>query len=333
MTVLRDEDFDTFLSRKAKTMNGLLIHGADEAAVSLLARQATKQLGGEPQRLDVSACKSSPGEFFDRFLSLSMFGDRETLLLEDADETCLKFLEPAFRFVTLGNFAVILCSALGKTSKLRSAAEESNLFACLAVYEEDEAKLQARIRKLLMGHGLSWGTDAEEEFYSTVGDDRALVTGEAEKLALYAHGKTEISVDDVKAICGDTAEFYADDLTDAILAGDLELTDHVSTSMGPELRSFFPLFQLHIAKLQTLAVDMERGLNADSAVRGAKPPIFFKRKPVIIDQLKRISLQNLMDIQAAVQETTLLSRKNADLSEAINSRALLAIARQCRARN
>ena len=333
MTVLRDEDFDAFLSRKAKTMNGILIHGADEAAVSLLAWQAIKQLGGEPQRLDVSACKSSSGEFLDRFLSLSMFGDRETLVLEDADESCLKFLEPAFRHTTIGNFVVILCSALTKTSKLKLAAEESALFACLAVYQEDEAKLHMRIRKLLSDHGLSWSGDAEDEFYLAVGGDRALVTGEAEKLALYAHGKTEISDLDVRAVCGDTAEYDADDLTDAVLGGDLELTDHVSSSMGAELRGFFPLFQLHVGRLQALAADMERGMNADSAIRGAKPPIFFKRNPVIMDQLRRLSLQNLIDIQTAVQETTLQSRKNADLSEAISNRALLAIARQCRTRN
>ena len=115
MTVLREEDLDVFLSRKAKTMNGLLVHGADEAAVNLLGRQATKQLSVEAQRLDVAGFKSAPGEFFDRFLSLSMFGDRETLLIDDADEACLKFLEPAFRHAALGNFVVILCSALGKT--------------------------------------------------------------------------------------------------------------------------------------------------------------------------------------------------------------------------
>ena len=332
MTVLREEDFESFLSRKLKAANGIVIHGADEAAVNLLARQATKHLGGEPQRLDVAACKSSPGEFLDRFLSLSMFGDRETLLLDDADENCLKFLEPAFAHATLGNFVVVLSSALGKTSKLRMAAEESALFACLAVYEEDFVKLQARIRKLLMEKGLVWGTDAEEEFYSAVGDDRALVAGEAEKLALYAHGKNDVSAGDVRAICGDTAEFDADDLTDAILSGDLQLTDHVGSSMGSEIRSFFPLFQLHIAKLQNLVVDMERGMNADSAVRAAKPPIFFKRKPAIMNQLKSLSLQSLIDIQVAIQETILLSRKNAELSDAINNRALLAIARQCRTR-
>ena len=330
--MLREEDLDVFLSRKAKAMNGILIHGADEAAVNLLGRQATKQLSVEAQRLDIASFKSAPGEFFDRFLSLSMFGDRETLLIDDADEACLKFLEPAFQHAALGNFVVILCSALGKSSKLRLAAEESGLFGCLAVYEEDEAKLHTRIRKLIAAHGLAWGTDAEEQFFAAVGDDRALVTGEAEKLALFAHGQREISAEDVVAICGNTAEFDADDLTDAVLSGDLERTDHISNSMGAELRSFFPLFNLHIAKLQGLALEMERGMNADAAVRNAKPPIFFKRKPAIIDQLKQLSLQGLIDIQIAIQESTLLSRKNAELSEAINNRTLLAIARQCRTR-
>ena len=332
MTVLREEEFESFLSRKVKTMNGLLIHGADEAAVSLLGRQVVKKIGFEAQRVDIAACKSSPGEFLDRFLSLSMFGDRETLFLGDADEACLKFLEPVFQQDALANFVVILCSALSKTSKLRLGAEESALFSSLAVYEEDEAKLHERIRRLLSGYGLTWGDAAEDQFYSAVGDDRALVTGEAEKLALYANGETQISVDDVKAICGGTAEFDADDLTDAILGGDLERTDHISSGIGAELGSFFPLFNLHIAKLQGLAVEMERGMNADSAVRNAKPPIFFKRRLAITDQLKRLPLRNLIDIQIALQESMLLSRKNAVLSDAIENRTLLAIARQCRMR-
>ncbi len=332
MTILREEDLADFLARRAQATNGLLVHGADEAALGLLGRQVIKQLGVEAQRIDVASCKSAPGQFLDRFLSLSMFGDRETLLVDDADEACLKFLEPAFQHSALANFVVILGSALGKTSKLRMAAEASALFGCLAVYEEDEARLHARIRKLLAAHGLSWGTDAEDQFYSAVGEDRALVTGEAEKLALFVHGQMEISVEDVSAICGNTLKFDADALTDAILGGDLEKTDHISADMGQELRGFFPLFNLHIAKLQGLALDMERGANADMAVRNAKPPIFFKRKPAFIDQLKQLSLQKLIDIQIAIQESTLLARKNADLADSINNRSLLAIARQCRAR-
>ncbi len=332
MTILRDDELDVFLSRRLKTMNGLLIHGADEAAVHLLGHQVTKHLAVETQRLDGAHCKSAPGEFLDRFLSLSMFGDRETFILDGADEACLKFLEPAIQHSALANFVVVLCSALGKTSKLRLAAEESTLFGCLAVYEEDEAKLHARIRKLISAHGLTWGSDAEDQFYAVVGGNRALVTGEAEKLALFAHGQSEISAENVMAICGNTAEFDADDLTDAVLGGDLERSDHIANGMGAELRSFFPLFNLHITKLQGLAMEMERGMNAEMAVRNAKPPIFFKRKSAIANQLRQLSLQNLIDIQIAIQESTFLSRKNADLSDAISNRALLAIARQCHAR-
>ncbi len=330
MTVLRDEEFENFVKRKLPAVNGIVIHGADEAAVNLLARQVTKQLGGEAQRLDISACKAAPGEFMDRILSLSMFGDREILLLDGVDEHSLKFLEPAFAHGAIANFAIVLCSSLGKSSKLRAAAEAAPLFAAVAVYEEDEAKLHERIRKLLSAQGLTWSDDAEEEFYLAVGGDRATVTQEAEKLLLYCHGQNEISAVDVKAICGDTAEYGPDDLTDAILSGDLESVDRIGTSLGSELRSFITLFQMHISKLQDLAMDMERGNNADGAVRNAKPPIFFKRKPAILDQLRRLSLPELIDILNAIQETTLMTRKNADLADAINSRALLAIARQCR---
>ena len=332
MTVLREDDLDEFLSRKVKSMNGLLVHGADDAAVNLVGSQLIKKIGVEARRLDVGACKSSPAKFLDDFLSLPMFGDRETLLLDDADEACLEFLEPVFAQNLLANFSVILCSALGKTSRLRAAAEESRLFACVAIYEQDEAKLRARIHSILSSHGLSWGADAEDQFYSAVGDDRALVTGEAEKLVLYAHDQATISVSDVRAICGDTAEYDADDLTDAILGGDLERTDHITSIMGDEVRNFLPLFNLYISRLQGLAVEIERGLAVDTAVRNAKPPIFFKRKFAITDQVKRISLQQFIDIQIAVQESILLSRKNSDLSAAILNRTLLAIARQCKAR-
>ena len=332
MTVLREDDLDEFLSRKVKSMNGLLVHGADEAAVNLVGSQAIKKIGVEARRLDVSACKSSASNFLNSFLSLPMFGDRETLLLDDADEACLGFLEPAFAQNIVANFSVILCSALGKTSKLRAAAEESKLFACLAIYEQDEAKLRARIQSILSSNGLSWGADAEDQFYAAVGGDRALVTGEAEKLALYANGQAKISVADVRAICGDTAEFDVSDLTDAILGGDLERTDHITNTMGADVRNFLPLFNLHISRLQSLAVEIERGVTVDTAVRNAKPPIFFKRKFAITDQVKRIALQQMINIQFAIQEAILLSRKNSDLSAAIVNRTLLAIARQCKAR-
>ncbi|MBG1233766.1 DNA polymerase III subunit delta [Aestuariivirga litoralis] len=332
MGVLREEEFEGFLKRRVSGANGILIHGADEAAVSLLGRQVIVALGGESQRVDISAAKDSPGSFADQFLSLSLLGDRQVLLVEPADDNGLKFLDAAINHPTTANFVVALGGNLSKSSKLRAACEAAPLFQSLVIYEEDEGRLRARIAKLLSAQGLSWGEDAEEEFFSTAGADRAIVTQEAEKLALYAHGQNEIPVADVQAICGNTAEFNADELIDGVLAGDLETVDRIDQSLSGELRSFFALFQLHLNKLQALRVEMERGMNADAAVRAAKPPIFFKRKPAIMNQLRILSLDDLVQIQTTILDASLQSRKFAALSEAINSRTLLSLARMCRSK-
>ena len=313
-------------------MNGVLVHGVDAAAVAGLGRQVARQLGASPQRIDVAAAKASIGMFQDSFLSLSLLGDREVLLIDGADDSCLKFLEASLAFEQPANFVILLADSLSKTSKLRVACEASKLFAALTLYEEDRSKLLARIEKHFLSCGLRLGEGAEQAFFAIVGNDRMIVMQEAEKLATYCHGKTEISEVDVNEVCGDTAEFDADQLIDAVLGGDLESTDRIMTSLGNDTRSFFVMLQLHISKLQSLRTEMERGQTLDMVVKNAKPPIFFKRKAAITNQLRKFELNDLIDIQETISATTFQSRKNAGLADAINNRSLLSLARLARSR-
>ena len=52
-----------------------------------------------------------------------------------------------------------------------------------------------------------------------LGADRALSRGEVEKLALYAHGRGTVEVDDVEAIVGDASELALDKIPLATAAG------------------------------------------------------------------------------------------------------------------
>ena len=332
MTVLREEEFDTFVKRRLNSMNGVLIHGVDAASVAGLGRQVAHQLGASPQRIDVAAAKASISMFEDSFLSLSLLGDREVLLIDGADDSCLKFLDASLAFEQPANFVILLADSLSKTSKLRAACEASRLFAALALYEEDRSKLLARVEKHFSTHGLRWAQGAEEAFFASVGNDRMIVMQEAEKLAIYCHGQVEISEGDVNDVCGDTAEFDTDQLIDPVLVGDLETTDRIMTSLGNDTRSFFVLLQLHISKLQSLRTEMERGQTLDMVIKNAKPPIFFKRKAAITNQLRKLELNDLVEIQETISATTFQSRKNASLADAINNRALLSLARLARSR-
>ena len=121
-------------------------------------------------------------------------------------------------------------------------------------------------------------------------------------------------------------------MIDAVLSGNLEASDRIYLSLGADQQKFFPLFALHLAKLQAFRSEMENGTLADSVLRNAKPPIFFKRKNAVLAQLRSLSLEDVVNLQETLQAAILQSRKLADLSAAILSRALLAIARLCRSK-
>jgi len=331
MGTLREEEFETFLKRRLTSSNGLLIHGVDQAAVSLLARRVISTMKGEVTQIDFAAAKSAPGGFMDQMLSLSLLGDRQILFVEGADESCLKFLAPTLDLASSANFVLITADSLGKTSKLRAAAEAANLFSSLAIYDEENSVARERVRKLLDCEKLSWSAGAEELFFETVGHERAIVTSETEKLILYSLGQLQIGPEDVAAICGDVAEFELDELVDAILAGNLEVADRIYLALGSDQQRFFPLFSMHLNKLQSLRMDAD-ATGLDAALRNARPPIFFKRKNAFAAQLRALTLEDLVGIQETVHNAIFQSRKLGDLGDAILSRTILAIARLCRSK-
>ena len=330
MSVLREEEFETFLKRRLAGSNGVLIHGGDASAVSMLARSVVKQMGGDTQIIDIPAAKAAPGGFMDHMLSLSLLGDRQVLQVDGADDTCLKFLDSALAHQQPCNFVLITSGVLTKSSKLRVAVESASLIASFAIYDEDEAVARTRVSTLLAKQGLIWGAGAEQAFFDTVGHERTIVTSEIEKLSLYSFGQQIISVEDIAAICGDVASFEVDELIDAVLSGNLETSDRIFASLGADQQKFFPLFALHLAKLQSFRSEMENGASSEAVLRNAKPPIFFKRKNAISNQLRGLSLADVVNIQESLQAAIFQSRKMADLSNAILGRALLAVARLCR---
>ncbi len=341
MTVLREEEFENFIKRRGASMNGIHIHGVDSSAISSLGQNALRNIVGSGDtshallRIDLPSLKESPGRLSDEFRSISLLGDRQVLLLEGVDDSHLKLLSSILDETEIANFVILLSDALGKTSKLRLASEASAKFASLAIYEEDASALAARIRKQLSAENLSWAMNAEELFFQLVGSDRSTAAQEAGKLSLYCLGQSLISESDVEAVCGDMAGFGTDQLIDAVMGGDLEAADRMGSNLDTDsagTRGILSVMLLHLTRLQSLRMDMERGMNAEMAVRNTKPAIFFKRRNAFTAQLRNFELQDLIEMQQAVSAAMFQTRKLPDLFEALTSRTLLSLARSARSK-
>ncbi len=337
MAVLKEEDFEVFLGQGIQKVAALLIHGDDEALVSSLARRAILKLSDGAgssllvDQMEASACKKSPGIFLDALNSISLLGDRRLILFDAVDDSCLKFLEETLSLAPGGTFVLLKSSALKRDSELRMAFETAVHTAAMALYPDDERVAFARARSLLETYAMKWDEDAEQSFFSLVGYDRPVVAQEIAKLALYCWGKPRISTSDVVAVCGDVIEESLEDTIDVILSGDLAGLDRaLAGNFGRDGKALLPALASHLSRLVVLRSALDGGETIDQVIRNARPPVFFKRRAAIVNQLSRFGLAELVEFQAVVQSLILRSRQLGDISEAATNRGLLVLARNLR---
>lgn len=200
----------------------------------------------------------------------------------------------------------------------------------LPCYADDVRKLDQLINEELSAAGLTITLEAREILKAGLGGDRLASRGEIAKLALYAMGKSQITVEDVTASIGDVAGTSADDAVDAATTGRLDMLDTAIRRLGAAGDPPFLILSAalrRLAQLQELrlAVD-EGGKTIQAAVASARPPVFFARRPAIEAALSAWTAQSLVRALERLQETVLEIRRNPALETEIARQALLALA-------
>ena len=333
MTAIRESEFLDVLKRRSTQLNGALVYGADEALVASIVATALKQLSRpeDVTRLEPTNLRDDPARLDDAVRSQSLLGGRQIVVLDGCAEHHAKQVEGFITASSPGNFLLLVSASLGKSSVLRTLAEEAENFLLVPVYDDKPADIRQRVVRLLSSHGLSFTEGAGERFTALCGTDRSLAMSEAGKLVLYCDGQTEVSEADVIASCGDQSSYGLDALIDATLAGDSLAADRMFHALDDgEWRSLLPILASHVARLTQLRSDADKLGGVESALRSARPPVFFGRKSAFSQQLKAFDLDALLQTQVSVEHAVEQSRRLPDLAPELVGRLLLSLAAEAR---
>ena len=124
-------------------------------------------------------------------------------------------------------------------------------------------------------------------------------------------------------------------MVDAIFEGRLEDADRFATIYGASIgsgRGSLSLVLQHIARLEGMAAQISSGSSVDGVVSAPRFGIFFKRRASVAHQLRIWDTAALLSAEEKVCGAILQTRQYADLTEAIESRTVLALSRMARAR-
>lgn len=273
-----------------------LLYGPDEAGSRALADRLGAAVGVDAERVDLTsaALKADPARLADEAASSSLFGGRNWIRLDPATDDALEAVQALLEAPAAGNPVAAIGGALRKDSKLVKlvAARPAALSHQSYVPEGRNAAVLAV--EIGREFGLQMRNDIAAGVASACNGDRALITRELEKFALYLDAAPErprpLEHEALEALGAATEEGDLSRLSNAVFSGQPQQADAELARLASEGISDIPVIRalsrraLQLAQLRSQMAD---GESIDRVMETAGRAIFWKEKPVIQAQLAR----------------------------------------------
>jgi DNA polymerase III subunit delta len=340
MTELKAKDVESYL-RRAPTHAIVLVYGPDRGLVSERANHIAKQSGvalDDPFsaiRLDATEIDADPPRLADEASTISMFGGKRLIWVKGTGGP--KFVSAVASLCeNPPQDALVLIEAgeLKKDSALRKAAEKSAAAVTLPCYADEGRGVETLIDEMLNQHKFSIDLDARQWLKARLGGDRLASRSELEKLALYAKGQKQITLEDVRESAGDVSALSIDAVIEAVMVGNAAAMDAAFSKLITGKQPSTVVLSALIRQLQTLLPireSIERDGKSISALVGAmRPPLFGPRKDFMERALGNWPLDSIARALDRLQTATLDARRKSVLEDDIIRFTLLGLASEAK---
>jgi DNA polymerase-3 subunit delta len=336
MTVLKLERLPAHLRERDPAIAAILIYGADLGAVREQAVKVIEAHGIRPDDpfnpviIADQALTADPGMLADEIAAIPMFGGRRVVWVRDAGQGLAKAMEPLLDHAASG-LVVAESGPLAKSAKLRQLFERSSAALAVALYDDAAKDYDGLIAEVLSKAGLELADHASHHLKDLLGTDRRLARSELDKLALFAHGRRQIDVTDIDAVCGDTASATLDEALDRAFEGETIAAARALARLAAAGESGTRILSAAIqalAALDRFRAEIDSGGSLDQVLRTARPPVFFQRQASLRRQLRLWDAAALASAAATVHAALTDIRQRPALEATIAERTVLALARR-----
>ncbi len=325
---------NAFLQSPDPRVRVVLFYGPDAGLVRERAESVAKKIVtdlSDPFRVasfPANSLSDDPSRLYDEAAAQALGGGRRLIRIQHAVESITSSLAAFLEDPPQGDSLIVIeAGDLEKRSRLRALCEGDNpIVIAIPCYLEDAAQRTRTIAGILETEGMK----APREVLSLLADalppDRMAMRSELEKLALYARGKTSISVDDVHAALHDSGAAEMDDLVHAVAGGDAKrvavLLDHLASEQTSPV-ALLRAAQRHFLRLQLARAHVDGGLNAKAAIEKLQPKVFWKHVEPMARQVQRWPMASIERFLAALYDAEAAVKRSGTPDAALCSQLFL----------
>jgi len=335
LVALRGKEIDSFLARPDSGRPIILLYGPDAGLVRERADALLASAVDDPNdpfslvRLDGDELSAEPSRLVDEALTVPLFGGRRAIRVRAGSRSFASGVDTLAEMPLKDCRIVIEAGELRPESPLRKACERAKTAVAIGCYPDGERDLARLIDDELRTASLRIAPDARASLMALLGGDRQASRNELRKLALFAHGEGEVTLDHVMAVVADASELKLDPIVDGAFAGKPELVEsEFAKAMvaGTYPGVIISAAQRQAAWMHKSELAMAEGASLSTLLDGGFPRLHFSRKAAVEIALRNFSPARLIAIIDQLATAALDMRKLPTLAAVIAQRTLLSVA-------
>jgi len=261
-------------------------------------------------------------DFFNSVLTKSFFDNEKLIIINRATDRVREVIEELIK-KNPEDISIILNSKnLEKKSTLRKLFEKEKTIVCVPFYEDNNQTLNSIINLFFRSKKIPISQQLINVLIERSRGDRKNLNNELKKIECFSLNKKNLNLEDIFKLTNLADNYSASELIDNSLAKNTRKTIVILNENNYSDEDNIIIIRTLLAKLKRLLkiyelVDQKN--NIEQAVSICKPPIFWKDKPLVIQQIKSWKKDHLKNLIYKTNEIELLIKKNTTIAKNILS--------------
>jgi DNA polymerase-3 subunit delta len=251
--------------------------------------------------------------FFNTILTKSFFGNEKLIIINRATDKIKTVIDEILEKEIKDLVLIVNAQILDKKSKLRSLFEKNKRTICVPFYTDNNQTLSSIINNFFRENKIPVSQQSINLIVQRCRGDRLNLQNELEKIKSFTKNKKKIDIKDLLKLTNIAENYSVSELIDNCLAKNKKKTINILNENNYSLDDCILIirtFLIKSKKLLRLSKEIDNNKNIDEVISSFKPPIFWKDKDIIKQQIQRWSYSNIKNLIYKINETELIIKKN-----------------------
>lgn len=266
---------------------------------------------------DQSEIIENQQNFFEEIYSYSFFEKEKTIIIKRASDKIVNIIEK-IDLTKIGNTKIILdADNLEKKSKLRSVFEKEKNFVCIAFYPDTVQTLIKLAFNYFKERKISISSSSINLIVNKINGDRKALFNELNKLEIYSKKGKAIDDKIITKIVNLNENYEINELVNSYFAQNQKKVISIlneNNFSNEDCIMIVRSFLNKSKKLLNLSNDYLKNQNIEATIASSKPPIFWKEKEIVKQQIYKWKPKDIKNVIYKLNEIELLIKRNINIS-------------------